>query len=359
MSPTATGNQGWIEGVVSTLTQSVKGELNAAEVLREQVRRAGEEIDESSAVELATAVLAELDPESEEPQQLEALVIACLAHPAALEKHRSVLAGHGRRLSHILEHGGHADRARAVLEQLAARLPGENGIDHDLAALMRRSGSSEALIERYLRRAEDAVRLGKPMDAVGLLQEVVLLDRNRRDVARMIRDLRYQEKERHEKNRRRIKLAAGSLVLAVLLGAIAIREFDVRAQYASLPSANEGNLNSMKSRLTAIEDLIETNYAWIGMPAALSERSRLRTEVSVLESQFAQKKREEELEKKHRAEMAEDMRTRGLQYAQQGKFDLALADFRRALELAAESWEHRARVRADVEAIEAWKKGGK
>lgn len=359
MSATATPNQPFVEDLVNTLTGPVQGELNAAETLREQMKRATAEFDERSAQAAARALLDELCQDSSDVRRLEALLIMGLAHPAVLDKHRISLATEGRRLAQLLERAGQGDRARCLLELLASRIPSDSAIDHDLAGIMRRTGSTDALIERYLRRADEAAQRGKSMEAVTWLQEVVLLDRNRRDVARMIRDLRYQEKERRIKNSRQIKLAALAVVIAGLLGVVVMRETRIHAEFAGVPTAVEGDLTSMHQRLLRLEELIETNKVWIGMSSTLVERGHLRAEVGKLESEAAQKRREIEQARKQQLELAEAMRTRGAQYAQQGKFDLALADFKSSLEFATPSWEHRVRVEADVRAIEAWQKGSK
>jgi tetratricopeptide (TPR) repeat protein len=345
--------------LVNTLTGPVQGELNAAETLREQMKRAAAEFDERSAQAAARALLDELTQDSTDVRRLEALLIMGLAHPTVLDKHRIPLAQEGRRLAQLLERASQGDRARCLLELLASRIPNDSAIDHDLAGVMRRTGSTDALVERYLRRADDAAQRGKTMEAVTWLQEVVLLDRNRRDVARMIRDLRYQEKERQVRTSRQIKMVALVLVVAGLIGVAVMRESGIHADYAGLPTAAQGDLNAMSQRLVALEELIEKNIVWAGMSSALVERGHLRADVAKLEAEIAQKQRVLAEERKQQLGIAESMRIRGVQYAQQGKFDLALSDFRSALEYAAPNWEHRKRVEADVAAIEAWQKGSK
>jgi tetratricopeptide (TPR) repeat protein len=359
LSASATPNTPFVEDLVNTLTGPVQGELNAAETLREQMKRAAAEFDERSAQAAARALLDELSQDSSDVRRLEALLIMGLAHPSVLEKHRIPLAQEGRRLAQLLERASQGDRARCILELLASKIPNDSAIDHDLAGVMRRTGSTDALVERYLRRADDAAQHGKTMEAVTWLQEVVLLDRNRRDVARMIRDLRYQEKERRVRTSRQLKLVAFVLVIAGLVGVVVMRESGIHADYAGLPTGVAGDLNSMRQRLDGLEELLDKNVVWAGMSSALIERGHLRTDVEKLENEFAQKQRVLDQERKQQLEVAESMRMRGVQHAQQGKFDLALSDFRSALEFAAPNWEHRQRVEADVTAIEAWQKGSK
>ncbi len=359
MTESATQNTTFVDDLVNQLTGPVQGELDAAETLREQMKRAAAEFDERAAQAAARALLDELCQDSSDVRRLEALLIMGLAHPTVLEKHRIPLAQEGRRLAQLLERAAQGERARCILELLSSKLPSDSAIDHDLAGVMRRTGSTDALVERYLRRADEAAARGKTMEAVTWLQEVVLLDRNRRDVARMIRDLRYQEKERQLRTSRQIKLVAAVLVVAGIIGALVMRESGIHADYAELPVAVDGDLNSMRQRLEGLEQLIDRNIAWAGMTSAVTERGELRSDIAKLENVLAQKQRALEDERRQQLELAEAMRTRGAQYAQQGKFDLALSDFRSALEIAAPNWEHRKRVEADVAAIEAWQKGSK
>ena len=51
-------------------------------------------------------------------------------------------------------------------------------------------------------RVNDCPARGKTNEAIRWLQEVVALDRNRRDVVRMIRDLRWEENERKSQNKK-------------------------------------------------------------------------------------------------------------------------------------------------------------
>jgi len=184
----------------------------------------------------------------------------------------------------------------------------------------------------------------------------VLIDKNRRDVARMIRDLRYQEKERKTVNARRFKIVL--LVIAVLAFAAAVwqREQRITQEFGEIVAAREGDLPSLKARLASIDRVLDDEHGWIGMLPAIKEKARLEHELELLDEQAQKAQREIDLARAQREEEAEDARTRGLSFAERGQFDEALADFRHALELSTPTWEHRARVQADVDAIEAWRK---
>jgi tetratricopeptide (TPR) repeat protein len=356
LSPTTVDNTWTIEDAVAALTAPVPGAPDARAAWQQQSQRAATDFDEKVAETIARGLLDVLCRDFDDRRSLEALIVLGLAHARVLERHRATFANEGRRLALLLERAGEADRARALLEELAARMPNDPDIDRDLTAVLRRTGGANVIVERYLRRAEEAVASGKPMDAIMWLQEIVLIDRNRRDVARMIRDLRFQEKERKSRASRRVKIALVVLLLVGGVVAVWMRERQIAEQFASIAPAAEANLASLKAREQAIDQLVDEQHAWLGMFPVLQDKRRLAMQIVVLEEQAAKIAHDAAIEKARLEDQAEDARTRGLAFAERGQFDSALADFHRALELSTPSWEHRARVQADIDAIEAWRK---
>lgn len=355
MSPTANDRQLFVDDVVQALTGLEDAGMDGEELLREQMHRATEEFDERTAQAFGKALLDQLCEDPSDVRKLEALMILGLAHPPVLEQNRIPIATEGRRLAVLLERAGDSERARCLLEVLATRLPEEEGVDHDLTEMMRRSGSTAELVERYLARAEESVQKGRPMAAIPWLQQVLLLDRTRRDVARMIRDLRYQESERVAARRRRTRLIAFvGLILLMVIGVVA-REMHIENAYRELPAVDENDLPGLQARLASLDGLVDQHRFWIGMFRPISERRQVEEAIEVLRSREQDAVREREREVQHREMLADAARERGLLAAERGDFDSALADLRSALELADETWAPRERVVADIEAIEKWK----
>jgi tetratricopeptide (TPR) repeat protein len=352
-----TADKSWtVDDAVAALTAAVSGAPDARAAWQQQAQRAATDFDEKAAETIARGLLDVLCRDFDDRKSLEALLVLGLAHARVLERHRATFANEGRRLALLFERSGEADRARALLEELAARMPNDPDIDRDLTAVLRRTGGANIIVERYLRRAEEAVASGKPMDAIMWLQEIVLIDRNRRDVARMIRDLRFQEKERKSRGMRRVKLALVVLLFVAAVVGVWMRERWVEEQYQSIVPASDGNLMALRARQSALDELIDTQRVWFGMFPALQEKRHLAMQIVVLEEQAAKVAHDDAIEKARLEDQAEDARTRGLAFAERGQFDAALADFHRALELSPPTWEHRARVQADIDAIEAWRK---
>lgn len=345
-----TSNELYVDDVVAALA----GEADDGrfEDLSAKVRRAADGIDKRTAEAYGGALVGSLCEDSSDVACLEALLILGLAHRQVLEQHRIDLVTEGKRLAALFERGSRPDDARDVLETLAAHLPQERSIDHELAGIMRRNGDVDELIDRYLARAEEAVAKRRPHDAIPWLQEVLLLDRSRRDVARMIRDLRYSEDERKKRASKRNVILGVVAVISMLISAVVVREVNIFAEYNALPAHQAGNLAVLKGRHAAIGELMQKHTFWTGVYSAASERSALELEIGELEEQLAQEAREAGRLSAQRETLAEAARTRGLRAVQSRDFEAALRDLQHSLELTDETWAHRTRVEADVEAIQ-------
>ena len=324
----------------------------------EQVDRTHHDVDAATAESFGVALVEQLCEDSSSLGVLEALLVLGMAHPQVVRRHRIDLVTEGKRFALLLERSGEAGRARHVLESLIEYMPDERSLNHELAGVMRRNGNVEELIERYLVRADEAVASRNPLEAVPWLQEVLLLDRTRRDVARMIRDLRYSEEERKGKVSKRNAILGVVVLVSMLISAVFVRESDIRAELANLPAENPHDLGLLNARLGGIEAILEDRRVWFGMYGAVAEANRLDGVVAKLKVRLAREAREAARLVEQRADLAEAARERGLMLAKRGDFDAALRDLRHSLELTTDAWEYRERVLADVEAIETHKAGG-
>jgi tetratricopeptide (TPR) repeat protein len=365
----------FVEDVVTALTGPVDARGNSTTALRDQMNRATAEFDQRTAEAFARSLLESLCNTDEiDVRRLEALLILGLAHPHILVQHRISLRAEGKRLATMLEHMGQHDRARCLNETIEMNVGPDDGFVVEAeespaqpagapagkaAAKAKPSAadqqSTEEQVAEFLARADKAAARGKTNEAIRWLQEVVALDRNRRDVVRMIRDLRWEENERKARNQKRGKMAAGLLVLCGLAYGVYWREQHIGAQYAEIPPA-QGDLTSLRARLDALDALVDANHVWIGMPAVLREQDRLNRQVSVAESKKAEEDHQAALVRAQRSEESKAALSRGMLLAQQGHFEEALVDLRHALELSGPDWPERAQVEANVAAIEAWLK---
>lgn len=345
------------EEIVAALAGRPDGRGDRELSLSERVSRLVRHLDRRDAQECAQVLGDCVFQEQPKLAELEALVMLGLAHPRVFRKYGLSISSEGRRLALMLENADRTDEAHELLELLAQRLPEDREVQQDLASLLRRTGGIESFIERCIERAERQAKAGRYMDAVSALQEVLLHDQGRRDVARMIRDLRYEEQELRERSKRRSRGVFYFLGLALLIAAVGIRELSIRHDYARIPEAPADDQVSLRARLAAIEGCLDEHRFWFGYFAAIDERSRLQRQIDGLEARVAEKQRESIRLLEQRVGMAEGARVRGLQAVARGEMQEALQQFRTALELCTDDWSHRERVRADVSAIEDWLEG--
>jgi tetratricopeptide (TPR) repeat protein len=350
------------EDFVVQILEAVTGGLEVdldPEALRGRMECAAEEFDRRTATAFCDALLDQLSDDPANVRLLEALVILGLAHPDVLARARISLAVEGRRLAVLLERGGEPERAQAVLEFLASRLPGEPTIDQELAGLMRRSGNTAALVERYLSRAEAAVERGRVGEAIPWLQEVLLIDRTRRDVARMIRDLRYGEVARERASRRRTRWALGLATLSTLATVGVAWNLDAHTRFTQLPAAAPGDEAALRCRLDALEGLAHARPVWIGSTRVAEERQRLRDQLEGIQQTVQLEAQLEEQRAAEQLSEAEAHRLRGLALVDSLRLEEALVALEACLQVAPADWPHAEQVRTDAVALRRHLGGGR
>ena len=289
--------------------------------------------------------------EESDPEVLEALLVLGLSQPQMAAHMALSPVSVGRQLAARLERLGEVEHAIAVLELLAEHHPGHRALERDLAALMRRQGLVQDLVDRYHERAQSLLKVGKTAEAIEWLREILLLDRSRKDVARMIRDLRFQEVEDRAGRQRRWKTSFAVLGVSLLGSLLVLREVEVLRTYLELAPAEEQELGSMRARLAAVE-AFHTDYPiWHRSLGILSELAELRTEIDELEARALAADERHRAELQQRAEEALLAYGEGRERADGGDLQGALRAFERALNKAPGGWPQRERVLRDVEAI--------
>ncbi len=348
-----------VDDVVNALTNPPSGEEGVIMELKDQLLRAAAEVDRRTAETFGRALVDSLCDDPGDVRRLEALLILGLAHPPILGKYHVSLAQEGRRLCALLENIGESERSRSFLEMLAEHLPEERELQQDLSSLLRRNGDVDELVDRCLKHADEAVQDNRPMDAIPWLQEVLLHDQTRRDVARMIRDLRYQEMETSRRSRRRNRIVLLLVVISTTLSALFVREHKIGEEYAALPPAAIEDVSALNARIDGIDGLIAGNRFWFGMFGVVGERSELRKQKDRLESMLAEAERRRIAKEGDRAANAESLRLRAIDAVAGAKYEVALGLFKESLAQGAPDWERRERVQRNIEAIEELLEGRK
>ncbi len=159
----------------------------------------------------------------------------------------------GKSLVDLLIEFGDIARVRALLERLLLVEPNDPDLKKALVNVHVKTGDQKRVVELYESIADDLVRQGKPLEAVGYLQKILLLDRGRADISERLRRL-YEFDERSRKRRRSLAALASLFSLMVVLGAaywfynqraeevfagIDVREMVAREDFAGAMTAYE------------------------------------------------------------------------------------------------------------------------
>jgi tetratricopeptide (TPR) repeat protein len=341
-----------VDEVVSVLTNPPSGEDGVVMGLKDQLQRAADEYDKRTAEIFGSALVDSLCEDPSDARRLEALLILGLAHPSILDLYQISLVNEGRRLCVLLENQGEEERARGFLEVLAVRIPDNRELQQDLASMMRRSGDVGELVDRCLKRAEEAVESGRPMDAIPWLQEVLLHDQTRRDVARMIRDLRYQEMGELAYTRKRNRMMGIVVGMCMILGALGVREVKLAAEFDSMPQAGLNDSAAINERIRGIDTMLASNRFWAGMFSAVGERNDLRARQDLLSAKEAREERRTQDDTSERHLQAESLRLKAIEAVRGHDYSEAKILFQRALSQGPDDWTHSKRILLNIAAID-------
>jgi len=307
--------------------------------------------------ECAEVLMTAASGEESDPEVLEALILIGISQPHLASRIGLTPASTGRRLAARLERMGRSDHAQALLELLVDEVPGDPSLERDLGALMRRRGMVRDLADRYLDRAQNLIREGRTQEATGWLREILQLDERRKDVARLIRDLRFQEHSLEKTRKIRWRFVLVALLTSLGASLLFLREFQLLEKYREITPVIEGKPYSVAERLSALERFIEANPAWHRSFHVLKERSTLRIELDRVEERSLVLQQRREQRKRERLLSAEAAMHKGHSFADATDWNKALAEFGQALELGGESWAHREQVQRNVDAIRAYLQG--
>jgi tetratricopeptide (TPR) repeat protein len=332
--------------IVRDATLAVNG---APESRGDVLGHLAERVDEVARMDGATveACLDVLRPVAEgdgaDAEALLALTTLGVAHPEICRRHGISSLAPGRRYAARQEQAGDPEGAKAVLRFLIEHFPGQKSLERDYAAVLRRQGMVQDLVQRYHERAQALLNEGKTHEAIGWLQEILQIDRSRKDVARQIRDLRLRESRSQRWSLRGLRSVLVLLVLGGGLAWLVAHEQRATEMFESLPKAQAGDVPSMRRRLAALDEFITANPWWYGALSVVSERTELRAKLAHLEQTDVVRDDHLTLELFDKTEAADS-----------GNFQQALEDFKLALSLAPADWPPRQRVERDVASVQAF-----
>ncbi len=123
----------------------------------------------------------------------------------------------GKELVDLMVEFGDIQRVRAMLERLLMVAPNDPDLKKSLVNVHVKAGDQKRIAELYESIADDLVREQRPLEAVGYLQKILLIDRSRTDVSERVRKL-YEFDERSRRRGRAMSVLAVAFCLLLVLG---------------------------------------------------------------------------------------------------------------------------------------------
>lgn len=348
--------------IVRDVTMAINGDRQSPVQpdLRLKERIAAVSEFEREFLEECTQVLSTTETSEETaPEVLEALFVLGMTHPDLLREIGLNAATVGRRFAARMERDGQPEVSLATLEFLIEEDPTNRGVQRDYAALMRRQGLVGELVQRHLAKAQELIGEGNNAEAIEVLREVLMLDRSRKDVARTIRDLRFQDIKKSQRRRELGRKLLMSIVAIASVTLIGLREYDLRERFNTMLVNEDRSIEAVRGRLASMESFIESYPVWLGAFDALNERSRLRVELERLEARAQEEAERLDEELRRRREEASHSRERGRVLTLGEDYSSALAEFERALELGGAEWTLREQTQRDIRAIREYIEEGR
>lgn len=176
----------------------------------------------------------------------------------------------------------------------------------------------------------------------------------------MIRDLRFDELEQADRKRRLTRLVIVCLTASTLVTLGVSRELKIKEEFGAIPEARVGDLDSLRARQAGISNLLSEHHVWTGAFSARQEMDDLVRSIHDEEIVLAAAESKRKIEETRIREEAEAARVRGFVLLERKEFDMALAQFQKALDLCDSlgekawnggPWEHRESVVVDIHAL--------
>lgn len=243
----------------------------------------------------------------------------------------------GKVLVDLLMAAGDLRRVRSLLERLLGVGPDDIELKKQLVNVHSKAGDQPRVIELYESIAKSLVRQHRPIEAIGYLQKVLMLDRTRSDISDQVRAL-YAVDERSRSRRRAMATLGGVCLLLVAL-AVGYSFYDEAATeaYSQIDVRTELAADRYDDALAAFDGFL-TQYPLTTATARAREEMaridglRLKYEAALLTRGAA---RERELQRLRNEYRSEWRRHRELFLA--GKPEEAMAAIERVRRLVADS----------------------
>jgi outer membrane protein assembly factor BamB len=183
---------------------------------------------------------------------------------------------------------GDLKRVRSLLEKLLRLQPEDQDLKKALVNVHTRNGDTKRVIELYESMAEDLVRSRRPLEAVGYLQKILMLDRSRADVSERMRAL-YEFDER-SRSRRRSLTVLGAVFLALIGLGVAYWFYDRTAQedFERIDVRKLVEAREFTKAAAMFERFVQDHPLTLSVPRAEEELLRIESARKKYEAKLAQ-----------------------------------------------------------------------
>ncbi|MCA8949843.1 MAG: PQQ-binding-like beta-propeller repeat protein [Planctomycetes bacterium] len=265
----------------------------------------------------------------------ERLVGLALEHDVALPEFDAM--AEGKEIVDLLLEFGDIERVRSLLERLLLVAPEDIDLKKALISVHVKAGDQQRVAELYESIAEDLVAAGNPLEAVGYLQKILLMDRSRTDISARVREL-YESDERKRRRSRALGVLAFLFCLLIVVGAF-YWFYNERAnkEFASIDVRELLEHDDFAGAAIAYKDFIRKFPLTTAIAEAESELKRVEAARQRFEAELANQKAERDREL---ARIREEYQTAWKQHREQflgGAPEAASATLARARELLAKA----------------------
>ncbi|HET6205039.1 MAG TPA: PQQ-binding-like beta-propeller repeat protein [Planctomycetota bacterium] len=245
------------------------------------------------------------------------------------------------------------DRARAVLEAVLTQTPKDAETKRLLVSALTRLGETSAVVSVYESLANDVAQTN-PIGAVRYLQKILLLNRNRTDVAERIKKLYTSVERRRARRRGALVAVAAGIGLAAMAGLYALYETNARAAFEGLDLDGRRLRREYREAAGSLEDFLRRHP--LSLTAGRAREALADVRVALDHEQIRHRSAEERAaaERAEQAARGEDLLRKAREKAGEGALREAGDLLRSALAEAPPGWSRGEDVRKQIASIDAY-----
>ncbi|MCI0588850.1 MAG: PQQ-binding-like beta-propeller repeat protein [Planctomycetes bacterium] len=282
----------------------------------------------------------------------ERLVTLALGVPA---KHRDGFdpVTEGRAVASLYLDLEQPDRARDVLEAVLRQAGKDAETKRLLVSALTRLGETSAVVSVYESLADDVAETN-PIGAVRYLQKILLLNRNRTDVAQRIKALYTSVERRRARRRGALVGTAAGVGLAAMAGLYGLYEMNARSAFEGLDLEGRRLRREYREAASALENFLRRHP--LSLSAARAREALSDVRVALTHEQIRERSAEDRVaaERAEKIARAEELVRQAREKAGEGALREAGDLLRAALAEAPAEWRREGDVKAQIASIDGY-----